>query len=179
MTDWVDDLDKLKRRPPSKNIAQTIVRVMVSASDDRTTAILAAALVETSLIGPIALVTRSPYLEKEFWLPRRLLSLDFKDRIGKASAVGLIGPNTTNNLEVIRHVRNAFAYSLSEIEFTTPEVERACALLTPPPKKDRYATPEPTIEPRYRYCIACDAVFQAMLLYVARLGLPAADGLDR
>lgn len=101
MTDWVDDLDKLKRRPPSKNVAQTIVRVMVSASDDRTTAILAAALVETSLIGPIALVTRSPNLEKEFWLPRRLLSLDFKDRISKASAVGPIGPNTTNNLEVI------------------------------------------------------------------------------
>jgi hypothetical protein len=161
MADWKDDLDKLKKRPPSQDVAQTIIKVMESAYDDRNTAILAGALVETSLIRPIALAACSPIkLAQEFRVSRKLLSLNFKDKISKASTLGLIGPVTTENLEVIRHARNAFAHSLSEIEFTTPEVERACAMLAPPLNKNLYVTPEGKREARYRYCIACDAVYQ-------------------
>jgi hypothetical protein len=167
MADWKDDLDKLKQRPPSKNVAKTIINVMVGPSDDRTTALLAAALVEASLIRPIAVAARSPNAQ-EVRVSRTLLSSDFAAKIKKAFAHGLIGPATKKNLEVIKDVRNAFAHSFSEIEFTTPEVERACVMLTPPHDKAVYIDPAKNSkrEVRYRYCIACDSVFQAMLHYV-------------
>jgi hypothetical protein len=63
-------------------------------------------------------------------VPSAILSISFAYKISKAEGLGLIGSQTTSNLEVIRLVRNAFAHSLSEIEFTTPEVERACSLLS-------------------------------------------------
>jgi hypothetical protein len=164
----VNDLEKLKRRPPSTNVKKTIINVMVGPSDDRTTALLAAALVDTSLIRPIAVAARPPN-EQEIRVSGTLLSSDFAKKIKKAFTHGLIGPDTQKNLEVIKEVRNAFAHSLSDIEFTTPEVERACAILTPPPNKAFYVEPaeEPQRQARYRYCIACDAVFQTMLHYVA------------
>jgi hypothetical protein len=167
MSDWKDGLEKLKRRAPSKNVKRTIINAMVGPSDDRTTALLAAALVETSLIGPVAAAARSPKAQ-EIRVSGTLLSSDFTTKIKKAFAYGLIGPNTQKNLEIIKEVRNAFAHSLSEIEFTTLEVQRACAMLTPPPNKALYVDPaeEPKREARYRYCIACDAVFQAMLHYI-------------
>src|SRR5580700_8908070 len=122
---------------------------MVGPSDDRTTALLTAALAETSLIRPIAVAARSP------------ISSDFAAKIKKAFTHSIIGPDTKKNLEVIKEIRNFFAHSLSEIEFTTLEVERACAMLTPPANKAFYVDPaeEPQREARYRYCIACDALF--------------------
>lgn len=175
MSDWQSDLKMLQRRPPSKNVMQTIINVMSSDTDDRAAAILAAALVETSLIGPIALTTRNEaWIKKLFW--KRFARWDtFDKRIKEAERLGLIGPQTTSNLEVIRLVRNAFAHSLSEIEFTTPEVERACSVLKLI-RPELLATPEPTRQARYHYCYACDAVFQAMIAYV---GVPWATGTGR
>jgi hypothetical protein len=174
MTEWLDDLEKLKLRPPSKNVTKTIMNVMVGTSDDRTAALLPAALVDTSLIRPIAAAARPPNAQ-ELRVSETLLSSDFSAKIKKAFAHGLIGPDTKKNLEVIKEVRNAFAHSLSEIEFATPEVERACAMLTPPPNMAFYVDPaeNPQRGARYRYCIVCDAVFQAMLLYV---GVPWTTG---
>jgi hypothetical protein len=174
MADWMADLEKLKQRPPSKNVKKTIINVMVGPSDDRTAALLAAALVDASLVRPIAVAARPPNAQ-EIRISQTLLSSDFAAKIKKAFTHKLIGPNTKKNLEVIKEVRNAFAHSFSEIEFTTPEVERACAMLTLPPNKTFYVDPaeEPKREGRYRYCIACDAVFQAMLHYI---GVPWATG---
>ena len=180
MADWKDDfetlkddLDKLKQKPPSENVKKTIMNVMIGPSDDRTTALLAAALVDASLIRPIAVAARSPNVEEI--RVSGLLSSPFAEKIKKAFTHGLIGPETKKNLEVIKEVRNAFAHSLSDIEFRTAEIERSCAMLTAPPNKAFYVDPaeEPQREARYRYCIACDAVFQAMLLYV---GIPWATG---
>jgi hypothetical protein len=166
MSDWRSDLKMLQRRPPSKNIMQTIINVMSSDTDDRAAAILAGSLVEVSLVGPIALITRrQEHIEQDFWrtgAPHRW----FANKIIKAASLGIIGPQTTSNLEVIRLVRNAFAHSLSEIEFTTPEVERACSQLTLSRNAEFFVTGEPTRKARYRYCYACDAVFRGLLAYV-------------
>ena len=172
MSDWQSDLKMLQRRPPSKNIMQTIINVMSSDTDDRATAILVATLPEVSLIGPIAYSTRrEAMIEEGFWCDRAPYR-HFNNRISKAASVGLIGSKTTSNLDIIRRVRNAFAHSLSEIEFTTPEVERACSLLKPI-RPELLATPEPTRQARYHYCYACHEVFQAMITYV---GVPWATG---
>jgi hypothetical protein len=171
MSDWQSDLKMLQRRPPSKNIMQTIINVMSSDTDDRAAAILAAALVETSLIGPVALATRNEArIKKLFWKPFARWNT-FEKRIKEAECVRLIGPQTKNNLDIIRLVRNAFAHSLSEIDFTTPEVERACSLKLIRP--ELLAAPEPTRQARYHYCYACHEVFQAMIAYV---GVPWATG---
>jgi hypothetical protein len=129
MSDWQSDLKMLQRKPPSKNILQTITNVMAGDTDDRATAILAAALVETSLIGPIAIISgNEAEIERHFWKRSGRWST-FDRRIKEAANLGIIGPQTTSNLDIIRGVRNAFAHSLSEVHFTTPEVERACSLL--------------------------------------------------
>jgi hypothetical protein len=175
MSEWQSDLKMLQRRPPSKNIMQTIINVMSSDTDDRAAAILAATFVETSLIGPIAIITgNEAEIEKHFWKRRGRWS-NFDSRIKEATNLGIVGPQTTSNLDIIRLVRNAFAHSLSEIEFTTPEVERACSVLKLI-RPELLATPEPRRQARYHYCYACYEVFQAMIAYV---GLPWVAGSGR
>jgi hypothetical protein len=50
-----------------------------------------------------------------------------------ASSIGIFGPESQENLKVIREnlkvirlVRNTFAHSMVDINFTTKEIERAC-----------------------------------------------------
>jgi hypothetical protein len=122
MPDWQSDLKMLQRKPPSKNIAQTIINVMSNDTDDRAAAILAGSLVETSLIGPIAIITgNEAEIEKLFWKRSGRWST-FDSRIKEAANLGIVGRQTTSNLEVIRLVRNAFAHSLSESSSQLPKL---------------------------------------------------------
>jgi hypothetical protein len=50
---------------------QTIINVMSSDTDDRAAAILVGSLVEASLNGPIAFITRPPTNGEEYWVPLR------------------------------------------------------------------------------------------------------------
>ena len=63
----------------------------------------------------------------------------FNAKIRLAEAMGLFGPETRKNLEIIQTVRNAFAHSLAVKSFETPEVEQACNALTLPPKEIYFA----------------------------------------
>jgi hypothetical protein len=95
---------------------------MSSDTDDRAAAILAGSLVETSLIGPIAIITgNEAEIEKLFWKRSGRWST-FDSRIKEAANLGIVGRQTTSNLEVIRLVRNAFAHSLSESSSQLPKL---------------------------------------------------------
>jgi hypothetical protein len=167
MSDWKDDLGKLKRRPPSQNILQTILNVMASNADDRSVAILAGSLVEVSLIGPIALsIQRPANIEEDFWHDRAPYRT-FNNKIVKAKSLEITGPQATANLEVIRLVRNTFAHSLSDLEFAMPEIARACARLILSNNAEFFVSQETIRAARYRYCRACDVVFRVMFNFVA------------
>jgi hypothetical protein len=182
MSKWKTALRALSQKSPSKDIAQTILNTMRSEADDRTTAIVAAAFVEVSLVGPIAQITGisgQKAITELFW-DRESLFATFSRKIEGATLLRVIGAETASNLEVIRHVRNAFAHSLSDVSFTTPEVERACARLTLSSKADFFVAQEQKRKTRYRYCYACDGVFRPLLNYVAApfvTGTPRPAGL--
>ncbi len=57
---------------------------------------------------------------------------DLSARIRIAYALGIFGPQTRNDLEHVRTIRNSFAHSMNMLRFETPEVADICALLHTP-----------------------------------------------
>jgi hypothetical protein len=179
MPKWKDALYNLSKKPPTKGIMNSIIDKMQSNYDDRTTAILVATLVEKSLIGPAAQALRivsQEEIKKHFWASEALFP-DFGAKIKIVRLLGLIGPKTTANLEVIRLVRNAFAHSMADIYFTTHEVETACAQLTLSDNAAIFVEKQTSkFKSRHRFCHACDEIFRGMINYV---GGPFATGAPR
>lgn len=67
-------------------------------------------------------------LEYMFGSGAPLRPFSAKIRIGFALKV--FGPNTRDNLDAIREVRNSFAHTMSPISFDTPEVANVCKRIT-------------------------------------------------
>jgi hypothetical protein len=57
---------------------------------------------------------------------------DLSARIKVAYALGVFGPQTRDDLEYIRTIRNAFAHSMTPLRFEAKEVADICALLHTP-----------------------------------------------
>lgn len=101
---------------------------MESGSDDRSAALVSTALADTALIMGIAVLRRARTPEDFdalFW-KRKAKHPTFDSRIREGWRLNLIGPRTKNNLSIVRHVRNAFAYSMVEVRFDTSEIANAC-----------------------------------------------------
>jgi hypothetical protein len=168
MTGWEDGLLKLMREPPSDRIKQAILDIMRSSADDRSAALTVAALADTGIMVGIVAVLRPNDINSLFW-NKNAKHNTFDKRITKAGSLGLIGTETSKNLKVIRLVRNAFAHSMTEVAFTTPEIEAACALLTLSKNAQFFCDREDEHRTRYRYCYACNTIFRGLLGYaVAR-----------
>ncbi len=56
----------------------------------------------------------------------------FDKKIRMAAAVQLIGPETENNLQIVKQIRNAFAHSNIPLTFRTPEIVAVCSFLVLP-----------------------------------------------
>jgi hypothetical protein len=100
---------------------------------DRSEALVRGALIEDALER--AIINRMRGLDaadkQRLFGPIAPLS-SFSAQIAIAYAIKIIGPQTRDDLDCIREIRNAFAHTISRIEFTTPEVAAHCAHLQLP-----------------------------------------------
>tara|TARA_R110000796_G_scaffold68403_2_gene156655 strand:- start:49 stop:609 length:561 start_codon:yes stop_codon:yes gene_type:complete len=55
---------------------------------------------------------------------------DFSSKIKVAYAIGLVGPKTRGDLDVIREVRNAFAHTMFPVSFEDTEIANAASRVT-------------------------------------------------
>lgn len=174
--DWESALRKLTREPPSSEVMQTIVKAMQEGTDDRSVALLSAALTETAVRSAIAYILRphAKILKRLFFQDGPFS--DFSRCISGAAALHLIGDKTTANLDVIRAVRNVFAHCMSDVLFDTPEIERACNRLTVSSNSAFFIDKEPSRKIRYRYCYACDEIFRGLLNYTGTMWITGQPG---
>ena len=91
----------------------------------------------------------------------------FDKKVRMAVALQLIGPETENNLQVVKQVRNAFAHSNIPITFKTTEIANLCRFLVLPkliPPKSIKVRNGKIIEPRRPkaarklFTAVCDAI---------------------
>jgi hypothetical protein len=55
----------------------------------------------------------------------------FDAKILIADCLGMFGPDTRNNLNLIKEIRNTFAHARVPITFSSPEIQDACEALRP------------------------------------------------
>lgn len=167
--DWESALRKLTRRPPNEG-AKTAVRDALYGKDsDRGAALIMAALVDASLIIPIALslgLRETDDITNNFWNERGLFS-SFDARSQMVGLLGILGEKSSSNIRVIRLVRNAFAHAMSEITFASSEIERACSRLhlseTDNFFVEQIDKDHKALKNRQRFGRACDQIYQGLL----------------
>jgi hypothetical protein len=98
---------------------------------------------------------------------------NFFKRIKEASERGIIGPKTTENMEIVRLVRSVFAHAMVDVTFAIPEISEACSRLNLDHAAVQFSKGER--EMRYRFCYACDNVFRSLLNWSA---MPFALGIS-
>jgi hypothetical protein len=131
-------------------------------------AVLLAAYVENTLQRAIIRnyhIDKS--LESDLFDPMRPLA-DFSAKIRIAQALRIIGPQTRLNLDVVRTIRNAFAHAMIPVSFGTPQIARACELLTLPPML--MGAQIPTLdcrkfEGRKRYKRVCEVTVSNLMVH--------------
>jgi hypothetical protein len=81
-----------------------------------------------------------------------------------ASAIGIIGPATKNDLNLVKAIRNTFAHSKIPMNFETPEIAAAANLLSMTPVNNGSSTALPFAEAilkyqkRPRFSVACQGL---------------------
>jgi DNA-binding MltR family transcriptional regulator len=128
-------LAKLMRRVPQ---GEAIFRILVGLGDrfwesdsdkDRTAAIMGAIFLEHALKAAICHHLKSDPDDPEF---KYLFEADdapyreFAGRVRLARAQGIITKEEYEQLEAIRLIRNAFAHTMDELTFQTPEIAAYC-----------------------------------------------------
>lgn len=93
----------------------------LSKYDDQAAAIMGVALLDNTLQTAILVKLVQP----NTGLFDGPLS-SFAAKIKLAFALGLYGPETRDDLDLMRAIRNTFAHSAREVTFATPEIEAAC-----------------------------------------------------
>ena len=167
MSEWEDGLKRLMRSTPSEEIEQSVVNIMQGNADDRSAALTAATFADTALgLGILVLqpIDPTPDVNALFWNYDAMYGTFYK-RISEASARGIIGPKTKENMRIVRLVRNVFAHAMANLTFDTPEISEACRILELEGYALHFSTGER--EMRYRYCYACDVVFRKLLNWSA------------
>lgn len=105
------------------------LRVQTSSSSDRTLAIVSASVPEHSL--QVAILAKFVPLSSEdqsmlFDGNRNGPLATFATKIRLAFALGIVGPMTREDIERVRIIRNAFAHSMFDIHFSSPEIVDIC-----------------------------------------------------
>jgi hypothetical protein len=132
MVSKIEALRRLSYAPTTADQQEAFERQIAPETSDRGACILLAAHIETELTA--AIESALPKLTED--QRYELFGQDgplatFARKITMASALGIVGPVSKQNLRLIRHVRNAFAHHRMPIEFSTPEVHAVCMDLVP------------------------------------------------
>jgi DNA-binding MltR family transcriptional regulator len=113
----------IKTRAPDEE--RNLIAKEVMASSPRAGAMVASAFLDEILKALILLHMESlsdSEIEALFEPERPLAS--FSSKIKVARALGIIGPKTSHDLNLMREIRNAFAHSLRKMSFETPSVRQ-------------------------------------------------------
>ena len=126
-------LSQLSRRTPTPVDLLTIFAQGDNESD-RSIILIRGALVEEALQRAILNRMRSlNHAERRRLFDNPFAPLSsFSGKIAIAYAIKLIGPSTRDDLDCIREIRNAFAHTIVNIDFSTKEVMDHCAHLQLP-----------------------------------------------
>lgn len=142
-------LKKLTNELP--NLVETIAKAMMfNTYDDRAAGIIAVVDLQEAL--KMAISTKMVALKKtetdELFSGFGPLA-SFSAQIKIAYALGVIGRKTKRDLDIIRHIRNAFAHGKKRIDFKTKEIAQGCKLLSLPSRaKIENKEPWPPTEPK-------------------------------
>jgi hypothetical protein len=173
-------LKKLLKRAPNERLIRGLLRVLESrhVGSDYPVALMGAAIIERALEAAILtrFVTLTPDQHKRlFRFENRGPLRDAEARIQVAAALGLFGPTTERDLQIIRNVRNAFAHWPSLFGFDQDEVVHACAHLKiiKGPATAELAIARNT--PKGRYISACLEI-SARLRKTVELSSPVTKG---
>ena len=133
----IEALRKLARAPAEIEQLERTYHEMFRTRNDRGAAILLGTFVEDAL---------QQAMEQHDALFGSNSPLgNFANKIRVAFALDIIEPETFDNLNRIRVIRNAFAHSKIHISFKTKQVRDVCDLLVMP--KDKYPLGKPDTEP--------------------------------
>ena len=122
--------DRLSRETPEEEIYRLVANLV--DEPDRVAAIVAASFLERAIEDTI--VSRLKRQDKETLEKLFDDSGDgplatFDAKIRMAYALGVFGPTTKHDFDVIRRIRNTFAHSIIDVSFDTDEVKNAVASL--------------------------------------------------
>ena len=130
-------LKKLSKEIPPEQDVLKLLRSLTSIDHhaaDRAAAIVGGTLLEAALgtaieskFVPLDRKTERPML---FDGEKNGPISTFSSRIRIGYALGLYGPETQEELECIKAVRNAFAHGAMRLKFQTPQISDICAQLT-------------------------------------------------
>ncbi len=98
----------------------------------------------------------------------------FEAREVMVSALGLIGEETSKNLVVIRRIRNCFAHAMSDINFNSPEIVRACNRLKLADKWQFFVDQAQEKKTRYKFGYACHTIYHRLMHFI---GIDFARGI--
>jgi hypothetical protein len=144
---------------------------------DRGVALVAAAFLDNALDALLRskLIARKAVLKRLFDYPGPLSTPAAKADL--AYSLGLFGPETYHNLDVIRDIRNHFSHSRTPARFDEPEVKKRCAQLDSPVLRVSDKWREILGEPRTRFIIVAITTVDVLLLR-AMESKPAKPGKD-
>jgi hypothetical protein len=182
---YMENLRSLIRGDPDMSHIEAIEQELYGDSD-RAAAVALGSMVETSLRRLLKSQLRDDLTSQD---ERQIFEYEgalggFSSRIVMAYAMKLIGPDSRHDLDLIRHLRNAFAHSRFPIKFETPEIKAGCDQLRYSDFAGAYI-PQSTLHrshpqsasdnthPRTRYIMACHALAYRML--VRRDGIKPGD----
>ncbi len=156
-------LRRLSRRPIQARDIETMHEEYVHMTD-QATALVFCAMVERSLER--AILSRMVRMRKKDRLGLfeglgPIASIAAKIKI--AASLGIVGPNASSDLEIIKNIRNQFAHSFHRITFDTKSVAAECSLLkTTDILRRRPVNRDMPNEPRDRYAYSCWGIWRAL-----------------
>jgi Mannitol repressor len=159
---------RIAERPESAVLWRTLLDV-AEQRNDRTCALVLGAIAEQAIEE--ALLTHFVSIDPaSFFGPPQESPITFDVKIRLAYALGIIGQDSRDDLTCVRHIRNVFAHTKTDITFKSPDIITICnefKFINKVPWEGIYGT---------RPDDAIDKYYYAVRHYFLYLALPSDDG---
>ena len=118
---------RIAERPDTGQLWSAIIDVCDS-ENDRAIALVLGAIMEQAV--ETAILTHFIPMDSQqtacFFGPPQEAPITFDIKIRLAYALGIFGPNSRDDLTCIRHIRNVFAHTKTDITFVSDEINNIC-----------------------------------------------------
>jgi hypothetical protein len=120
------DLRKLSEQPMTQEYFAEMREQAFGEKNDRGACLLFSANLENALDAALTSWCSTPAEDVSAFFQSDGIFGTFSRKIASARALKIIGPITSANLTIIRHVRNAFAHAKIPIDFKTSQIAVIC-----------------------------------------------------